>query len=128
MRAARLLLGCYRTGDANDSEVYIAAVVRVLSGYPVDVAQRISDPLTGIPSKLKWLPSVQEIVDACEVIEGPRRRNLEWDERAKRQLAERPPPQKPTQSTGKIITYGELPEGVRPIGVFELGRQITYRG
>jgi hypothetical protein len=28
---ARLLLGCYRTGDANDPETYVAAITAILS-------------------------------------------------------------------------------------------------
>ena len=87
--AARLLLGCYRSGDANDPDVYIAAVVRVLSGYPLDVVQRAIDPLTGIPSRMKWLPTIPEIRTQCEEIHGIQRRIKEYEERSKQQLQER---------------------------------------
>lgn len=89
LEAARMLLGCYRAGDANDPEVYISAVVRVLSGYPLDVVMRVIDPLTGLPSKLKWLPTVPEILSACEEIHGLQRRIKESDELTRKQLAER---------------------------------------
>lgn len=89
LKAARLLLGCYRQGDANDPEVYITAVVRVLSAYPIDVVERVIDPVTGLPSKLKWLPSVPEIRSACEEIHGLQLRIKETHEQIERQLTER---------------------------------------
>lgn len=89
MRAARRLLGCYRTGDANDPEVYIAGVVRILSAYPMDVVNRAIDPLMGLPSRVDWLPKFSEIKTACEDIYGPMRRLAEWDRRAILQIQER---------------------------------------
>lgn len=89
LEAARMLLGCYRSGDANDPEVYTSAVVRVLSVYPLDVVYQVVDPVGGLPGKLKWLPTIPEIKDACEAIDGFNRRMRERDERIERQLAER---------------------------------------
>jgi hypothetical protein len=63
---ARILLGCYRKGDANDPEVYAGAMISVLSRYPESVARSVTEPATGLPSRLKWLPSVAEVVEACE--------------------------------------------------------------
>jgi hypothetical protein len=88
-RYATLLLGSYRTGDANDPEVYVAAITAVMSDYPEDVLRSITDPRTGIPSRLEWLPKPAEVKAACEEIEGPRRRIREWNKRAEQQLAER---------------------------------------
>jgi hypothetical protein len=98
IRAAELLLGSSRTGEANDPEAYISAVVRILSAYPIDVVQQVIDPLNGLPGKLEWLPKPFEIRKACEEIYRPIRRRREWEERSKEQLAERerlanlPPP------------------------------------
>jgi hypothetical protein len=86
--AARMLLGCYRTGEANDPDVYIAAVVRVLSGYPIEVVHHVIDPLTGIPSKIEWLPKLSEIKQACERIHGRVLRARQWNEGVKRQLTD----------------------------------------
>src|SRR5882672_12913102 len=65
MRAA-ILVGCFRKADAGDPEIYTAAVVAVLSRYPVEVAAAVTEPATGLPSRLKWLPSIAEITEACE--------------------------------------------------------------
>jgi hypothetical protein len=62
---AMILMGCYRKTDANDPEVYVAAVVAVLTRYLPEVAIAVTEPATGLPSKAKWLPSIAELVEAC---------------------------------------------------------------
>lgn len=86
---AKLLLGCYRTGDANDPEVYTAAAIAVLSDYPLDVVQRVVDPRSGLPSRIRWLPTVSEIREACQEIHGVRQRMQEWERSAAEQVAAR---------------------------------------
>lgn len=66
--------------------------MRVLSAYPIDVVDRVVDPLTGLPGRMDWLPTVREVRKACEEIHGLHRRIREWDERSKQQLAERDRP------------------------------------
>lgn len=89
LQAARRLLGCYRTGEANDPEVYIFGVVRVFSGYPIEVAYGIADPLSGLPSKIKWLPTIVEVKEACDAELRRLRWVSEWNEGVAAQLAER---------------------------------------
>jgi hypothetical protein len=60
------LLGCYRTGDANDPETYVAAVTATLARYPREVITSVTHPVSGIVSEVKWLPSVMEVREACE--------------------------------------------------------------
>ena len=55
---AELLLGCYRTGDANDPEIYVAAITAILSRYPEQVITSVTHPATGLPSKKGWLPTI----------------------------------------------------------------------
>jgi hypothetical protein len=87
-RGAQRLLGCFRTGDANDPETYISAVVAVLERYPVDVIHAVTQP-AGLPSQYNWLPTIKEVRSACEEIEGPRRRAMEWEALAAKQITER---------------------------------------
>ena len=103
-RYAKLLLGCYRTGDATDPEVYAGAVIAVLADYPDDVIERVVDPRNGIPSRMNWLPTVAEIKSACEDLYGHRRRNDEWNAGAAKQIAAR---------TQLRITDGRTPEQIR---------------
>lgn len=88
-RLAKSLLGCFRTGDANDPEIYTAAAIAVLSDYPLDVVRRVVDPRTGLPSKCKWLPMIAEIKDACEEQMEPRRRMQVRQRQFDQQMAER---------------------------------------
>ena len=68
---ARLLLGCYRTGDANDPETYVAAITAILARYPESVITEVTHPASGLPSKKSWLPTVKEVADACDEIVEP---------------------------------------------------------
>ncbi len=78
-----MLLGCYRTGEANDPEVYISTVAAVLARYPEAVIREATG-IDGLPSKLKWLPTVSEVREECERINA-RERGKEYREA---QLAE----------------------------------------
>jgi len=63
---AKLLLGCYRAGDANDPEVYTAAIIAILSDYPDEVQRTVTDPRAGLPARVQWLPTPKEVKDACD--------------------------------------------------------------
>jgi len=60
------MFGCYRTGDANDPEMYTAAVAAVLADFPPEVMDVVTNPRTGLPRKIKFLPTVSEVADACD--------------------------------------------------------------
>jgi hypothetical protein len=85
---ARLLLGCYRKGDANDPDTYVAAITATLARYPEDVIRDVTHPATGLPIQKDFLPTVREVYLACEAIDGPRRRRAESDALTRRQLAD----------------------------------------
>jgi hypothetical protein len=68
---ANLLFGCYRRGDANDPDTYVAAVAMVLSKYAVEVIKAVTDPYSGLPSKKKengysGMPDVADVREACD--------------------------------------------------------------
>jgi hypothetical protein len=86
---ARLLLGCYRTGDANDPETYVTAIAAVLAKYPDAVITAVTDPRIGLPRKKTWLPSIKEVYDACDAEYEPMREEIARQDRIKRQLRER---------------------------------------
>lgn len=86
---ARLLLGCYRTGDANDPETYVAAITAVLSRYSMPTITAVTHPVSGLPVEVKWLPSVSEVREACERAELPIRNQEAREKRIAAQMAER---------------------------------------
>src|SRR5882724_7725301 len=86
---ATLMFGCYRKGDANDPDVYVAALTLVLSGYPEHVIRAMTNPDSGLPSKHTFLPSVAEVKKACEEYIRPEREYQASQARIKQQLKER---------------------------------------
>jgi hypothetical protein len=82
---ARLLFGQFRKGDANDPQTYTASITAVLSRYPADIMREVTDPRTGLASRLDWLPTVKEVHDACETIEQPRRHAAQREIELRRQ-------------------------------------------
>lgn len=83
---AKILLGCYRTGEANDPETYVAAIAAILARYPQEVVTAVTHPATGLPSKKNWLPTVKEVVDACDELHEPIRQNELRLKRIKEQI------------------------------------------
>lgn len=81
---ARILLGCYRKGDAEDPDIYLTAVAAMLASYPQAVVNRVTDPRTGIAGRQNFLPTVADVRHACEVEMAPiydkRRRDRVRDE------------------------------------------------
>lgn len=83
---AALLLGCYRTGDANDPATYVAAITAVLARYPEEVMTIVTHPVTGLPSKTGWLPTIKEVTDACNAAVEPIRQQEARLKRIKEQM------------------------------------------
>lgn len=67
---AQMMFGCYRKGDANDPETYTAAVAAILSEYSPDVVQRVTDPRTGIPRRMKFMPNPAEVSEICDEVKA----------------------------------------------------------
>lgn len=68
---ARVLFGCYRRGDANDPETYVAAISAVLALYDADLIREVTDPRTGIMTSEKYMsfmPNAGELRVYCETV------------------------------------------------------------
>jgi hypothetical protein len=66
---ARLLLGSYRRGDANDPDTYVAACAAVLACYSTEIIKRVTDPRTGISTAEKFQafpPNSGELKAYCD--------------------------------------------------------------
>jgi len=86
---AKLLFGCYRKGDANDPETYVAAITAVLSRYGEDVIRAVTHPAKGLPIRTNFLPTVKEVFEACEALDVPMREAEARKKRLEKQIAER---------------------------------------
>lgn len=68
MERANLLFGCYRRGDANNPDVYVAAVTAVLVMYDDDLIREVTDPRTGIQTMgdfTRFPPNAGELKSYC---------------------------------------------------------------
>jgi hypothetical protein len=81
-RKAAQLFGCYPRNDANDPDTFLMAATALLASYPEVVADRVCDPLRGLPAKNKFLPALAEIREACE-------REMIWHDAVERRERER---------------------------------------
>lgn len=87
--ATTRLIGCYPSGKPSDPETYVAAVAAVLSEYPQEIIARVTDPRFGLARRLKFLPAVAEVADACEVEMVPFRRRWREEQRRREDEQER---------------------------------------
>lgn len=78
------MLGCYKRDEAADPEIFMRAVISVLLEYPEWTVHNVTEPSSGIPSKIKWLPSIAEIKEACEEQVGHLRRNADREEHVRK--------------------------------------------
>jgi hypothetical protein len=74
---ATILTGCYKRDEAADPEIFIRAATAILEQYPEGTVRKVTHPASGLPAKLKWLPSIAELKEACEEDVGHIRRNAE---------------------------------------------------
>lgn len=55
----------------------MAAITAILAHYPEEVITAVTHPVTGLPSKKSWLPTVKEVTDACaEAVEPIKQHEL----------------------------------------------------
>lgn len=72
-----MLFGCYRRGDANDPDTYVAAIAAVLSVYDADLIREATDPRTGICTTEKYMsfmPNAGELKVYCDGVAARRDR------------------------------------------------------
>ena len=72
---AQAILGVYRKDDVNDPQVYVRALAGLLGSYPFAVSRKVAHPYEGLPSRLKFLPSIAEVREALDA-EDRRQRGL----------------------------------------------------
>lgn len=61
-----MLLSAYRKDDLADAEGFVAQLGVVLEGYEADVIIAVTEPRTGIQRRLKFMPTIAEVVEACD--------------------------------------------------------------
>jgi hypothetical protein len=77
---------CRYRKDIPDPRQFVFAIAYVLNDYPEDVIRRVTDPITGLPGRLKYPLEIADVKRACDMANIPHL--LEAEER-QRQQAER---------------------------------------
>jgi len=65
-KQARMIFSAYRRDDFADADGFVLQVAMVLERYPDPVIREVSSPITGIQRRLKYPPSLAELVDECD--------------------------------------------------------------
>lgn len=86
---ARLMFGCFRKGEANDPDTYVAAITATLARFPEEIITAVTHPTSGLPIQEEWLPSVRRVYLACTEAWQPIKAAAQRDQRIAEQLAER---------------------------------------
>lgn len=66
LKAAKQLVGCFPHARPPEPETYAGALGATLAQYPEHVVRECVDPRIGLVRKLKFPPTVSEIVDWCD--------------------------------------------------------------
>lgn len=86
---AAVLLGCYRRGEVSDEEIFTRGVISVLCDFPEAIVRSVTNPARGLPAKLKWLPTLAEVREACEAAHAPELRAAQRERQRAEQQQER---------------------------------------
>jgi hypothetical protein len=84
--------GSFRKADADNPEVFTVGYARLFASYPEDIVSYVTDPLTGLPGKSEWLPSLRAVKAAlderhAEVLRFERLQAAERQQLAERRVA-----------------------------------------
>jgi len=60
--AAQRIIACYPDYGKAPPE-YLGSLMRALETYSVDVMARLADLRTGVPSKVKYLPTIADVIE-----------------------------------------------------------------
>jgi len=60
------LLGLYPGREITDARTYAQGLTAMLAAYPRDFVKRVCNPVTGLPSRLKFLPTLADVREALD--------------------------------------------------------------
>lgn len=140
------MIDAYPNGRASITDSYIGNMANLLCQYPRTVAIQCADPIRGVSTKTKFIPTVADVVEWCEPLTGDMQRTVGREDRIAEQLRDRekferkfPPalprdtPQVEIGADGKhapgtiLSNYSEaLRLYGRPVGAFEPDRSKPY--
>lgn len=87
-----MLVGFFPTGKPNNPDIYIRGLAMLFAAYPKSWGEAVLDPVSGLPSRLRFMPSIADLKEALEAEnpdykpawEGCLMTKGEWDAYCKR--------------------------------------------
>lgn len=125
MLYARLLLRQFTPKFGVDPEVYLPAIVTVMTHYPLDVLEQVVDPFSGLPGAQDQMPTPHQVKMACEKVYAPRRARYGWEQQAKKQAAERAADELARASPRQSLT--EIEDDMAARGIFMSGWRERHK-
>ena len=86
------LLGQYAKARPHEPVIYTAGIAAILAEYPRSVIEYVTDPRTGLASRIKWIPEPAEVREACEERMAPTRMHEARKIREREYRRSLPPP------------------------------------
>lgn len=66
LKAAKQIIGCFPHARPPEPETYAGAIGATLAAYPPHVVAECADPRVGLVRKLRFPPTVAELVEWCD--------------------------------------------------------------
>jgi hypothetical protein len=86
---AKLFFGSFRKADADNPEAFSAGCLRLFTAYDSEVVRYVVDPVTGLPGRSVWLPSLSEVKSALDIRAFELSKRVERERNEARVIAER---------------------------------------
>lgn len=67
LKCQKALFSAYRADQYADAAGFVVSLGVVMEEFPDEVVDYVFNPKTGIQRRLKWPPTISEIVEACEL-------------------------------------------------------------
>jgi hypothetical protein len=58
--------GSFRKSETDDSDTFVEGCLRLFTAYPAEAVAHVVDPITGLPGRSEWLPSLKAVKDALD--------------------------------------------------------------
>lgn len=84
-----LFFGSFRKADADDPQTFTAGCLRLFTAYDSEVVQYVVDPVTGLPGRSVWLPSLSEVKSALDIRSAELLRSVQRAQAQAETIAER---------------------------------------
>src|SRR4051794_33538079 len=65
-KAIQMLFSAYRRDDFADPDGFVAQLGVILCDFQEEVVTYVTSPRTGLQRRLKWPPTISEVIEACE--------------------------------------------------------------